>query len=267
MAYKVPTTKSPLTTCMEDYLLLLLVEQPDFMFTNPDGKVTQIVRSTGKLPDTVLVRRSYEAALASLTNRGIVIKTVKQGRIHRLRLDTKVFGKTKSLAARAGEIRESALNTFLGTAEDHEFAQLVEDCQRGLVALQRAATKARRKNGRYAALQGGKVLEREGLSKERVAEIKHYLRKLRLAWAKSSAGEYVWWWQVEQGATVEVDMLKTRIIKEHIKTVNEAVGSRAVERNIARWSGEAYTDTPETLPDSLCGPVQVRRLRLPAGNA
>jgi hypothetical protein len=269
VTYVAPVNKSPLTACMEEYLLLLLVEQPDFMFTNPDGMVTQIIRSTGKLPDTPTVRRSYEAALASLTRREIVVKTVKQGRIHRIKLNTNVFDKPRNLGARSEEIRETALTTFLGTPDDHAFTQLVEDCQRGLVALQRAAMEPwRRRNDKgYVALKGGQILKREGFSKERVEEVKHFLRRLRLAQAKSAAGDYVWWWQVEQDATVNVVTLKTRIIDDHIKKLKEAADQLAEDRTTNRVHVLMYgvpklDDTPEMLPDAYCGPVRVSKRRV-----
>jgi hypothetical protein len=238
------SSMSPAVACMRDYLILLLLDRPDRMFTNLDG-VTSNVFNAGKIPDTPHAKTCYRAALQSLTVASIVTKTTdsKTRRIRRLKLNLDMLDKSqvRDLQARSEDVAHDVFDTFYGTAEHAAFQQLLADCRRALSAMQEKARSLtpKHRDGDNVAMRAKQVIMRAGLSDERTQVAMYYLKKLKLTKAIKSHSLYMYWWQVMPGSVAAND-LKERIYKDD-------------------WEIFSTSPKPEEPAMGAFGPVKVRK--------
>jgi hypothetical protein len=209
---------TPEVETMSDYIVLLLLDQPDRMFTHIED-ITPGVFEVGKIPDTPQAKKCYQAALKSLTTRGIIIKTTdpKTRRTRRIKLNINAVSgpQQKDLRSRSDAIARCILDTLHGSVEHVVFQQLLADCEQALKAMQKAAQNAPSKyrKGDLVVIRAQKTIMDTGLSYERVRATMYYLKRLELTEAVMRHSSYRSWWRISSG-TVSANKLKDCIRKD-----------------------------------------------------
>lgn len=259
---------------MANLIVLILSEQPDYTIKDSAGYVSRQIRELGNVPDTPAIRSIISKAIKLLEDNGrIVREKPSRHRTVMIKLNTEGMNDHdfESLWNQSEVTRTRAHDIFRDVVEktgEYSFDQLVEDCRKAYEAFQDAIRTApeddrMRSNAQAALVRGTSVLSELGLHGNRARIVRYYLKELNLAKTvdRVASRKYDWYWWANV-IEFRPNVLRDRVKKDGQiwqppKGVNPYRPWWEDTPLVRRFAG----DTPAVLPDSLCGPVQVTKVK------